>query len=126
MASIAVPGVFPPRETSGSYLVDGGLSNPTPASSLVSMGADKLIAVDFMLKLEKLKKEPGLFSILMHSYEIIRAQNSRVKLDAIDKEMIIIKPDIRKAIDSFKFYDIVKFVQAGEKAVEEKMEEIKK
>ena len=32
LASIAVPGVFPPRELNGHHLVDGGVLNPVPVS----------------------------------------------------------------------------------------------
>lgn len=125
-ASSAVPGIFQPVEKDGRFLVDGGLCNPTPASVLEDVGADAIIAVDFMLKLDQLEKIPGLFSTLTHSYEIIRAHNSRDKLNAIQTDMTVIKPVVRKTFDSFKFYDIVKFIEAGEKAVEEKIGEIKR
>jgi len=125
LASASVPGIFPPVEREGKYLVDGGLSNPTPASVLEEQGTDRILAVDYMLKQERLKKKPGLVSTLMQSYEIIRTHNSQDKLNAVRTEMVILKPYIRKTFDSFKFYDIVKFVEAGEAAVEEKFDELK-
>ena len=45
-ASIAIPGVFTPVPWRGKVLVDGGLVNPVPVSTLREMGADFVIAVD--------------------------------------------------------------------------------
>lgn len=45
-ASISVPGIFTPVRRDGDILVDGGLTNPVPASVVRAMGADLVIAVD--------------------------------------------------------------------------------
>lgn len=45
-ASIAVPGIFTPVRSNGRILVDGGLVNPVPVSTVRAMGADLVIAVD--------------------------------------------------------------------------------
>ncbi len=45
-ASIAIPGVFTPVWHDGTWLVDGGLSNPVPVSVARGMRADCVIAVD--------------------------------------------------------------------------------
>jgi len=45
-ASIALPGLFPPIQDHGRWLVDGGLVNPVPVSMCRAMGADIVIAVN--------------------------------------------------------------------------------
>src|SRR5574340_1819748 len=45
-ASISVPGIFTPVRSNGRILVDGGLTDPVPASAARAMGADLVIAVD--------------------------------------------------------------------------------
>lgn len=45
-ASLSVPGIFTPVRSNGRILVDGGLTNPVPASAARAMGADIVIAVD--------------------------------------------------------------------------------
>jgi len=45
-ASMALPGLFPPFEYQGRWLVDGGLVNPVPVSMCRAMGADVVIAVN--------------------------------------------------------------------------------
>jgi len=45
-ASISVPGIFTPVRKNGHVLVDGGLVNPVPVSTVRAMGAEFVIAVD--------------------------------------------------------------------------------
>jgi NTE family protein len=45
-ASIAVPGLLTPKRIDGRILVDGGLVNPVPISTVRAMGADFVVAVD--------------------------------------------------------------------------------
>lgn len=45
-ASIAVPGVLTPKRIDGRILVDGGLVNPVPISTVRAMGAEFVVAVD--------------------------------------------------------------------------------
>ena len=45
-ASIALPGLFTPRQHDGRLLVDGALVNPVPVSLCRALGADIVIAVD--------------------------------------------------------------------------------
>ncbi|MBN4077172.1 patatin-like phospholipase family protein, partial [Mariprofundus ferrooxydans] len=45
-ASMALPGLFPPFEYQGRWLVDGGLVNPVPVSMCRAMGAELVIAVN--------------------------------------------------------------------------------
>jgi NTE family protein len=44
MASMAVPGIFPPVRHEGRILVDGGLRVPVPAAACRSLGADTVVA----------------------------------------------------------------------------------
>jgi NTE family protein len=46
LASISMPGVFPPVVHEGRVLVDGGLTNPVPGKTVREMGADIVIGVD--------------------------------------------------------------------------------
>ncbi len=50
-ASISVPGIFTPVRKNGRVLVDGGLINPVPVSTVRSMGAKFVIAVDLNHKI---------------------------------------------------------------------------
>lgn len=45
MASAAIPGIFPPAILNGRYLVDGGVSNNTPISIALRLGATRIIVL---------------------------------------------------------------------------------
>lgn len=45
-ASIAVPGLFTPHDTGGTWLVDGGLVNPVPVSLCRALGAQIVVGVN--------------------------------------------------------------------------------
>ena len=45
-ASMALPGLFPPKRYDGSWLIDGGLVNPVPISLCHALGANFTIAVN--------------------------------------------------------------------------------
>jgi NTE family protein len=47
-ASCALPGLFAPSRYRDRWLIDGGLVNPVPVSLCYAMGADLVIAVNFM------------------------------------------------------------------------------
>src|SRR5690606_26115345 len=46
LASMAIPGVFPPVEIDGEYYVDGGVVSLIPVTAARKVGADVVIAVD--------------------------------------------------------------------------------
>jgi len=126
MASISVPGIFPPVQIGDKYLIDGGVVNCTPVDRLEKMGADIVIGVDLIIKREIKLDNPGMVATLMQAYEIIRAQGVKNNINKLNKEAIIIKPKLRGTIDSFKFYDIDKFIKSGEKAAKEALPDILK
>ena len=124
-ASISVPGIFPPVEIEGRYLIDGGVVNPTPFDLVKKMGANIVIGVDLIsTKAQKIEKLPGLVSTLILSFEIIRRQAVAHKKAFLDDSTVIIKPKLRDLIDSFKFYDIEKFIDSGEEAFKEALPKV--
>ena len=76
-ASISLPGLFPPIQHQGRWLVDGGLVNPVPVSICRALGADIVIAVNLngdivgkhFIKKEQNKEDKGddVFSTLKKS-----------------------------------------------------------
>ena len=115
-ASIAVPGIFPPVRMNEKWLVDGGVINPTPIDYAEKEGADLIIAVDLIMKRKVRILKPNILSTVLLSYEIIRTQIIKDKLQAKKGSVIIIKPKMSDTIDSFKFSQIDEFIQSGEEA----------
>ncbi len=98
-ASIAIPGIFTPVRKENFLLVDGGLVNPVPVSTLRRMGAEKIIAVDLNViptdsdvpLLET--KRPNIWEIIGVSANIIEAGLTQKRL-AEDPPDILIRPDL--------------------------------
>jgi NTE family protein len=124
-ASSCVPGIFPAVKVGDSYYIDGGVVNPTPVDVALDMGADIVIAVDLVVKKNQVNGEPTFFGALMRSYDIIRAQAVKFKMEKVADKTILIKPDIGGIVDSFKFDNMDKFIKAGEEAAEKALPEIK-
>ncbi len=98
-ASISVPGIFTPVRSNGRILVDGGITNPVPVSTVRAMGADIVIAVDLnheivagknlkpLRSTENTKRDedstPDMFSRWVGDYRI-SMQDIRQKLLAWD------------------------------------------
>jgi len=125
-ASISVPGIFPPVKINGSYYVDGGVINPTPINIAPNTQNNPTVAVDLTIQETVKLNNPGIITTIMRSYEIIRANSILSHLPNDNKNVILLKPRQRKLADSFKFYDIEKFIQAGEMIVRDNWKEIEK
>lgn len=129
-ASICVPGILPPVKIGNDFLVDGGVANPTPVDEALSMGADIVIGVDLIIKKPvKIIDNPNLIFTLMQSYEIIRNKVFDACINSEhDNRVILIKPDLNGhgLVNSFKFYNIKEFIEAGEIATRHMLPEIKR
>jgi NTE family protein len=125
-ASSAVPGIFPPVKIHNNYYIDGGVVNPTPIDVLHNAGMDVIIGVDLVMKRNLELKNPSITSTLLQSYEIIRTLAVKYKLSSTNTDAILLKPDLRGAIDSFRFHELNRFIRAGEEAAEKALPEILK
>lgn len=57
IASMSIPGVFPPVEIDGEMYVDGGIMEPVPVEAARRAGADVVIAVDVRRELEEINHD---------------------------------------------------------------------
>ncbi len=124
-ASISVPGIFPPVKIGDSYLIDGGVVNPTPIDVSKSQGADLIIGVDLITKRRIKLDNPGTIAVLMQSYDIIRMMAVKYKMQKANECAVLIKPHVGGIIESFKFSEIPAIIKKGETATEEMMGEIR-
>ncbi|HLV10647.1 MAG TPA: patatin-like phospholipase family protein, partial [Halanaerobiales bacterium] len=120
-ASTAVPGIYIPFFHQEHLLVDGGVIDPVPASSLRKMGADIVIAVDVGGKIVNGKAE-NLFDILYNTFDII--QHELDKYREIDAD-IIITPEL-EGLSSFDLSQHEKCFAAGLNAAQNAFPSIKK
>lgn len=134
-ASISVPVVFTPFKKSGRYLVDGGLTDSVPVGITRQMGADLVIAVNVMPRLNKKDtpvilegediepdtSEPNIFNIIMRIINISSNHLTTVSLSQAD---VIIEPEL-SSIGLTQFGHAAEAIRLGAEAAEKAIPKIK-
>jgi NTE family protein len=121
VASIALPGIFPPLELENRTLVDGGVISQIPVEAAFKLGAEAVIAVDVEEGLEK-KDFPKGIDILFQTDKIRAYELNRMKLALAD---FVIRPGVQ-GINWAHFSRGGECAEEGEKAAREAMPKIKK
>ena len=67
-----------------------------------------------------------IFSTLMRSFEIVRSQAVKARIDNKKTSLLIIKPKMNAVIDSFKFTQVKKLIASGEDATKRALTRLKK
>lgn len=147
LATIAVPGVFPPRMVAGHELVDGAVLNPVPVSIARAMSPKlPVVAVVLSPPMEKPGRVPHLplpvkvpspiierithlrvaqaLSVFVRSVDIGQRMVTELRL-VLDKPEVVIRPPVDE-IGILDKVDIHKLVQLGKNATEIKLQELNK
>lgn len=100
LASISIPGVFPAVRIDGRTLVDGGIINPVPTSTVSTMGAGGVVAVRLATPaltptLDVVAGNPvsagaSALNVIIRSLEIMQA---RIASDSPDTPLVTIMPE---------------------------------
>jgi NTE family protein len=124
-ASCAIPGVFTPLEdkTTGRLLVDGGVVAPVPTKAVRKMGAEIIIAVDVIADQNQFWNSPTtLIGVFIQAGMIMLRTASKMQHYRAD---VVITPKLGH-LRPDELGKMDEFVELGEKAAREKIEEIKK
>lgn len=120
MASTCIPGVFVPVELGDRLLVDGGIVEQTPTSSLQSMGADFILGID-LSGAQKLQRPKGLIDVILNAIEIAVSHQTRLHTRTAD---MVISLDVRQYGRPGEA-NVTRLVQEGYEAGMNKIEEIR-
>lgn len=86
-ASSTIPLIFKPMEKDGMRLIDGGILDRVPYREVKAMGADVVVAVDVLGRLDCSQKMPSTVGVLMETIDLMSNVRSQMKHDQ-DKDMI--------------------------------------
>lgn len=114
LASMSVPGVFPPVQIDDGYYIDGGLRNLTPVTVARQTGADVVVAVDVRRTVEDVDHDT-LSSNLQLTLMLLLAQDTDEELERAD---FVIAP----RVDSGSYMDYERmdhFIAEGYRAAKE-------
>ncbi len=86
MASAAIPGMFPPVERDGRILVDGGVSNNTPISHAVELGATQIYVLPTGTACPLSETPRSAIAVLMHAFSLLVMQRLWSEIEHYEDE----------------------------------------
>jgi len=110
-ASCAIPGVFVPVTIGERTYVDGGVTNPVPASVARELGAEVVIAMSVPPPARK-PPSRNQFSVAYHAISIMAAEIGRLRANEAD---VVIATEVGK-VDFDDFSQKRRLIEAGEAA----------
>ena len=133
-ASTSLPIIFTPVLHKGRFLVDGGLVNPVPTSTVASMGADLLISVNLTAKpsvrrgmgryrrnIPLAPRSPSMLEVL---FKMIYTMQYEIAQARTEIAHVVIAPDMRDFLWT-EFYRSEEILKIGEAAAERAVPKIK-
>ena len=140
LASVSLPGIFPPVVVGNHILMDAGMHDPVPVRLVRKMGADILIASELggqgppalesatpwleEVSHKDLKsiRSPHIIDLLLRTYDLAMATLGMHSLREAD---IVIRPKLHR-VSLRQFSEGRKFVATGRDAVDQALPELRK
>jgi NTE family protein len=140
LASVSLPGIFPPVLVGDHILMDAGMYDPVPVRLARKMGADILIASELggqespalesatpwleeaAHKDLKSARSPHIIDLLLRSYDLAMAT---IGMHSIREADIVIRPKLHR-VSLRQFSEGRKFVAAGRESVDHALPELRK
>jgi NTE family protein len=129
LASVSLPGIFPPVMIGDHILVDAGMHDPVPIRLIRQMGANILLASElgeqeppaltsattWLQQTEGRPRAPHIVDTLLRSYDLAMAT---VGMHSIREADVVIRPRLHR-VSLRQFSEGRKFILAGREAVEQ-------
>ena len=105
MASAAIPGVFPAVDWLGRKLIDGGVSNNTPISDAIELGAQRVYVLPTGSACDLPAPPRGALAMLLHAMSVLVMGRLQVEVEMLrDRaELIILPPPCPLAVAPIDF-----------------------
>ena len=81
LASAAIPAVFPPVVIGGRHLIDGGISNNTPVSTAVSLGARRIVVLPTGYACSLPRPPRSALGMALHAVSLLISRQLRVDIE---------------------------------------------
>lgn len=122
-ASATIPAVLALTTVRGRRLIDGGISNPVPVSTLRKMGADFIIAVNVLPKRTPVdSREANIFTIMVKTVYLLSYRVMESSLSGAD---VVIQPQTDE-IGFADFHRSEECIRLGRVAAEAALPEIRR
>jgi len=123
IASISIPGVFPPLKYQNKFLVDGGVMNNIPITLIKN--SNKILVSDITGPIKKVNEKSLGADVLYSSIAIMQRSNSLQKVKDLNKKIIYLTLDDDKTfILDFRKKNYQNLIDLGYKSVMKRRKEI--
>jgi NTE family protein len=93
MASAAIPSVFAPVQFEGRLLMDGGVSDNTPISHAVALGANEIYVLPTGIACDLATAPRGALAMLLHALTILTQQRLHLEIELYrDRAQLVVLP----------------------------------
>jgi NTE family protein len=118
LASAAIPGVFPPVLLDGRFLVDGGVSNNTPISIAVELGATRVIVLPTGISCSLQAPPSSAMALALHALNllIMRQLVNDIERCASVADVITVPPLCPLSTTSYDFSQSADLIHRAEAA----------
>ena len=99
LASAAIPAVFPPVPLDGRHLMDGAVTNNTPISTALKLGATRVIVLPTGMSCALERPPRGAIALALHALNLLvmRQLLSDIERFSDRAELIVVPPCARSA-----------------------------
>lgn len=124
MASISIPGIFPPYIIKDNLFIDGGTLDPVPVKPLLEMDFEKIVGVNLTRNTSQQSDNSGnnLFQSLINVFYMMMEQLAR---EEEGRRLFMLNPEFEPdPARMLSFYDWKKNFEIGQKIIEDKFEDL--
>jgi NTE family protein len=133
LASVSIPGIFPPVTIGNHLLIDAGMHDPVPTRAVRKMGADILLSIDVDDReplslesatpwMEEANYTPASKSLSPHFVDVLlracEVSMSTINMHSALEADVVIRPQTR-SVSLLQFTRGPQLVTAGREAVEQ-------
>jgi NTE family protein len=83
LASAAIPGVFPPVERGGRFLIDGAIANNTPVTTAVALGAHRVVVLPTGWSCALTEPPASALGMALHAVSLLISRQLRVDIERL-------------------------------------------
>jgi NTE family protein len=118
LASASIPPVFPPVRIGGRFLVDGGLSNHTPVSTAVALGATRVMVLPTGFGCAVERPPRGAVAMALHALNLLIARQLVLDIERFHDavELVVLPPLCPVAIFPYDFAHTGELIDRAEVA----------
>jgi NTE family protein len=126
MASVSLPGVLPPVPWEGRLLIDGGVSNNTPISHAVQLGADNIYVLPAGASGELQAPPTSALGMLLHALNLMLMRHLLAEIERLRPRarLFVVPPPCPQGVAPIDFDQSDLLVSEGWRAATSHLDEV--